>query len=54
MSMSKTEKAIFKQIYKTLDQMDEIVDRMGKRVDILDEIAEQEEREEEGTSLSLV
>ena len=54
MTMSKTEKAIFKQIYKTLDQMDEITDRMGKRVDILDEMAEEEEREQDGTKLSLV
>jgi hypothetical protein len=34
--------------------MDEVIDRMEKRVDILDEIAEQEEREQEGTNLSLV
>jgi len=54
MNISKTEKRIFQEIYKTLDQMDEVIDRMEKRVDILDEIAEQEEREQEGTSLSLV
>jgi len=58
MTVTKTEKKLFKQMYEALDQMDKIVGRMEENIDILNDIAEEEEREkerqEQGTTLSLV
>jgi len=45
------EQGVFKKMYKILDKMDVILDRMGKSVIVLDEMVDEEEKEERARAL---